>query len=189
MLRTHFAISLALLGHWSAATKSLPVQSGCACSWSHVLRCLSTFPHRSTRCSTVSRSVHQQVQSGEATSGTCCLKRKSFSLIFPVRAWVSTELSALYRPLCLRKASFVKRGSSAACSHRVGRFPLALSYSPYQRRRQAWSAAALGLVSPGAHISAHVASVTSSRYFPSVSFGGRPLLWHNIPRPQLRSAV
>jgi hypothetical protein len=65
--RIHLVINLALLGHWSAAAKSLLVHSSCTHSWSHVLCCSLTLSHRRTRCSAVSRSVREQLQSGVTT--------------------------------------------------------------------------------------------------------------------------
>jgi len=177
--RIHLAINLALSGHWRAVAKSLLVRSGCARSCSHALCCSLTLPHRRTKCSTVSRSARGQLQSGVIASGTRRWNRKSRGPIFPVRAWTSTELSTFRRPSCLRTASSVKRGSSAASLYRLGRCLTASSYSLCQRQRHARSAAASGLVSSGAHCAAQAASVAPSLYFPLGGPGGRPRLWRN----------
>ena len=71
--------------------------------------------HHTTMCSTVS-FPRPHSQKGVLISGTRVLKRKSFRPMAPVRAWTSSELSALVRPSCFLRALFLKIGTmSAGC--------------------------------------------------------------------------
>src|SRR5438045_9359633 len=92
---------------------------------------------------------------------------------------MSMELSALRRPSCLRTASSVKRGLSAASLCLLGHCLTASSYSFCHRQRHAFSAAASAFVSSGTHCTAQVANTAVSLYFPLGGPGTHPLLWHS----------